>query len=222
MKKIITILTFLVIANFPITAQEHKDHKKPENASNEQMNKTPVEELVKRFESPERDAYQKPEKVMEYLGNIKEKTIMDIGAGSGYFSVMLADKGAKVIAADVSDEFLNYLKNRIEKNKLKNIELRKVPYDSPNLKEGEVDKVLIVNTYHHIDNRSEYFAKVKKGTKSNGELVVIDFFKADVPVGPRDHKVSIDEVIAELKKAGYTSFEVNVNLLPFQYLIRAK
>lgn len=222
MKKIITVLAFLVIANFPVTAQENKDHKKPENASNEQMNKTPTDELARRFESPERDAYQKPEKVMEYLGNIKGKTIMDIGAGSGYFSVKLAAKDAKVIAADVSDEFLNYLKNRIEKNKLKNIELRKVPYDSPALKDGEVDMVLIVNTYHHIVNRSEYFAKVKKGTKSKGELVIIDFFKADVPVGPRDHKVSIDEVIAELKKAGYTSFEVNVNLLPYQYLIRAK
>lgn len=83
--------------------------------------------------------------------------------------------------------------------------------------------VLIVNTYHHIDNRAEYFAKVKKGTKNNGELVVIDFFKTDVPVGPpTDHKVSIDEVIAELKKAGYTSFEVNVDLLPYQFIIEAK
>ena len=66
-------------------------------------------------------------------------------------------------------------------------------------------------------------ALVKKGTKNNGELVVIDFFKTDVPMGPpTDHKVSIDEVIAELKKAGYTSFEVNVDLVPYQFIIKAK
>jgi hypothetical protein len=83
--------------------------------------------------------------------------------------------------------------------------------------------VLIVNTYHHIDNRAGYFAKVKKGTKASGELVVIDFFKTDIPVGPpTDHKVSIDEVIAELKQAGYTEFEVEVGLLEFQYLVRAR
>ncbi len=222
MKKILLILTISLLAAFSVLAQEKHGDKKSGNASNEHMNRTPTEELVKRFESPERDAYQKPEKVLEYLGNIKGKTIMDIGAGSGYFSVKLAEKAAKVIAADVSDEFQAFLKDRIEKDNLKNIELRKVPYDSPDLKDKEVDLVLIVNTYHHIENRSDYFAKVKKGTKEKGELVIIDFFDTELPVGPKEHKISIDRVIAELKTAGYTSFEIDVNLLPYQYLIRAK
>ncbi|MEX0288040.1 MAG: class I SAM-dependent methyltransferase, partial [Flavobacteriaceae bacterium] len=139
------------------------------------------------------------------------------------FSVKLAEKGAKIIAADVDDEFQAFLQNRIEKDNLENIETRKIPYDSPGLKEGEVDMVFIVNTYHHIENRSEYFAKVKKGTKPDGELVIIDFYKSDIPVGPPlDHKISMDVVINELKKANYTSFEVNVDLLPYQYIIKAK
>ena len=72
-------------------------------------------------------------------------------------------------------------------------------------------------------NIAFYFAKVKKGLKNDGELVVIDFFKTDVPVGPpTNHKVSIDEVVAELKKARYTSFEVNVDLLPYQFIVKAK
>ena len=84
--------------------------------------------------------------------------------------------------------------------------------------------VLIVNTYHHIENRSDYFAKVKKGLTSEGELVIIDFFKTeDIPVGPPvEHKLSMDQVVAELKKAGFTSFEVVVDLLPYQYIIKAK
>ena len=187
------------------------------------MHRRPVEELIKNFESPERDAYQKPEKVLEYLGDVDGKKIMDIGAGSGYFSVKLADKGAQVIAADVNDEFLEALEKRIEENNLKNIELRKIPYDSPGLATEEVDMVLIVNTYHHIENRSEYFEEVKKGTQKTGELVLIDFFKTEVPVGPSEgHKISIDQVVAELKEAGYSRFDVNVDLLPYQYIIRAK
>ena len=187
------------------------------------MHKSSTDDLINRFESKERDEYQQPHKVMQYLGDINGKAIMDIGAGTGYFSVKLAKHGANVIAADVNDEFQTFLKKRIEDNKIENITLRKIPFDSPDLKDNEVDMVLIVNSYHHIDNRAEYFAKVKKGLKNDGELVVIDFFKTDVPVGPpTNHKVSIDEVVAELKKAGYTSFEVNVDLLPYQFIVKAK
>ncbi len=193
-----------------------------EENANAHMHKTPVDQLIRNFESPQRDAYQKPEKVLEYLGDISNKTIIDIGAGSGYFSVKLADKGAKVIAADVNDEFLEALKKRIEDNNLKNIEVRKIPYDSPGLAAEEVDLVLIVNTYHHIEKRSEYFEIVKEGTKKTGDLVIIDFFKTQLPVGPSvGHKISIDQVIAELKTAGYSTFEINVDLLPYQYIIRA-
>lgn len=155
------------------------------------MHCSSVDTLIKNFESPERDAYQQP---------------------------------AKVIAADVNDEFQQYLKKRIQENNLKNIELYKIPYDSPALEKNEVDMALIVNTYHHIENRFNYFAEVVKGLAPNGELVVIDFFKIeDIPVGPpMKHKVSIDGVVFELKKAGFTSFEIEVNLLPYQYIVRAK
>jgi 2-polyprenyl-3-methyl-5-hydroxy-6-metoxy-1,4-benzoquinol methylase len=209
------ILVFISTVFTTMTFAQEQKHHEDGNSANQHMHQSSVENLARYFESPERDAYQRPEKVLEYLGEIKGKKIMDIGAGSGYFSVKLAKEGAKVIAADVNDEFQQYLKSRIEENNIKNIELRKIPYDSPSLKNNEMDMVLIVNTYHHIENRSDYFSIVEKGLKPTGELVVIDFFKSDVPVGPSvGHKVSIDHVIAELKQAGFNSFEVEVNLLP--------
>lgn len=192
-------------------------------SANDYMHQSNTEDLIKRFESPERDAYQKPEKVLEYLGDITGKKIMDIGAGSGYFSMKLAEKGAHVIAADVSDEFQAVLKKRIEDNNLENIELRKIPYDSPDLADHEVDMVLIVNTYHHIENRVDYFSKVKKGIKPDGELVVIDYFKKEIPVGPpANHKIDLETVKSELEKAGYTQLDVNVDLLQYQFIVRAK
>ena len=201
----------------------HEDKHSKHGSANEYMHQSSVKHLIERFESPERDAYQKPTSVLNYLGDIQGLTIMDIGAGSGYFSVKLAEKGATVIAADVEDEFLEFIRDRIDKYNLENIETRKIPYHSPNLKEKEVDMALIVNTYHHIENRPEYFQSVKKGTKDNGELIVIDFFKTEAPVGPPlQHKISIDMVVDELKKVGYTSFIINVDLLPYQYVIKAK
>lgn len=205
--------------------QHHRKHGTEDSSTtaNEYMHRSSTEDLIKNFESPARDAYQKPEKVLAYLGDVEGKKIMDIGAGSGYFSVKLAEKGAQVIAADVNDEFQAALQKRIEDNNLENIELRKIPYDSPNLADDEVDMVLIVNTYHHIENRSDYFVKVKQGIKENGELVVIDYFKKEIPVGPPvNHKISLETVKKELKQAGYTQLDVNTNLLPYQFIVRAK
>ncbi len=217
MKNQVLLHLLVFISTFQIVAQH------PGETANEHMHRSSEADLIKRFESIERDEYQKPEKVLEYLGDITGKVIMDIGAGSGYFSVKLAAAGAKVIAADVNDKFQEYIAKRIEKDDLKNIELRKIPYDDPGLKSAEVDMVFIVNTYHHIENRSDYFKKVKKGTRKDGELVIIDFFKTDTPMGPpTEHKVSIDEVIAELKLSGYTNFTVEVNLLPYQFVIKAR
>jgi ubiquinone/menaquinone biosynthesis C-methylase UbiE len=205
-------------------AQHHHDHKKGHGTSaNEYMHQSSMDDLVERFESPERDAYQMPEQVLNTLGDLKGKTIMDIGAGSGYFSVQLAKHAGQVIAADVSKEFQEFLKQRIKKENINNISLRLLPFDSPELKDGEVDMVFISNTYHHIDHRPRYFSMVKKGIKSGGSLVIIDYVKSDIPVGPpTEHKVSIDQIIAELKKAGFTTFDIDVNLLPYQFIITAR
>lgn len=228
MKKLLTILTItaLVACNHEQEEnhQEHAHHDGHNNA-NEHMHESTTKELIDRFESPERDAYQQPAKVVEYLGNLKGLKILDIGAGSGYFSFKLLGAGANVIAGDVNDEFLAHIKNKkeTEYDNNPNLELRKLPFDSPNLKPQEVDKVLIVNTYHHIENRVDYFSKVLQGLKPVGELVVIDFFKKELPVGPPvDHKIDQEQVKQELTKAGFKTIEINTDLLEYQYIIRAK
>lgn len=213
-----------------ITAQHHGAEPHQEQGgdphggdANAHMRQSSVVDLIERFESPDRDAYQQPEKVLDFLDDIRGKTVVDIGAGSGYFSVKLAARGARVIAADVSDEFQAYLRERIERDGLSNIELRKIPYDSPGLADGEADLVFLVNTYHHIADRVDYFGKVREGMAADGELVIIDFYKIELPVGPPPgHKLSMDEVVMELKAAGFTAFEVDVNLLPYQFIIRAR
>lgn len=195
-------------------AQENHQHH---------QNNASAETLTKKFEGPERDKKQQPERVLDYIGDIKDKTVMDLGSGTGYFSVKLANRGAKVIAADVDDNFQNYLRTKIEQEHVKNIQLKKVPYDSPALEKQEVDIVFVANAYHHMENRTAYFSKVKDGLKPNGILIILDYFKTETPDGPpMQMRVSIDEVVAELKAAGFTSFEATIDLLPHQYIIKAK
>lgn len=199
-------------------------HNHEHGKANEHMHKTDFSALVKRFESEERTAYQKPDEVMAYLGDVSGQTVMEIGAGTGYFSFRLVDSGAKVIAADVDERFQEYIKNKRDSLGISEdqLSLRQVPYDNPQLKDKEVDMVLVVNTYHHIDDREKYFQKVYKGLKEGGRLVVIDFFKKDLPVGPPvDMKLTADDVGAELSAAGFSQFEVNGELLDYQYIVVA-
>ena len=203
-------------------SHKQEGHHHNHGHANGHMNQTSFEDLVKRFDSPERDAYQQPEKVLDYIGEVTGKSILDIGAGTGYFSFKLANRGATVIAGDVDDRFQNFIQEKMDKENAPKVALRKLPYDSPALQESEVDKVLIVNTYHHIEKRVPYFNQVLKGLKKNGELLVIDFKKKDGPGPPVKMKMSSQFIINELKESGFQKFEVNNDLLEHRYSIRAK
>lgn len=222
---IISLLTIYSCHNHEDGHQKGEAHKHHHGHSNEHMNSTSFEELAKRFESEERDEYQQPEKVIAFLGDVSGQTIMDIGAGTGYFSFKLAEAGAKVIAADVDDRFQNYIKEKKEELSVtdEKVELRKIPYDAPNLANEEVNMVLIVNTYHHIEDRISYFEKVKKGLKPNGKLVVVDFFKKELPIGPPSKmKIERSKVSKELKEAGFSNIEINDELLEYQFVLIAQ
>ena len=218
-------ILLLTCCMFIACKKAHLQHKHHHGSANEYMHRSSTEDLIANFESAKRASYQEPEKVIASLGNIQGLKIMDIGAGSGYFSFRLAKAGAHVIAADVNDEFQAYIRKKREEQDIDkaSLELRKIPYDSPSLQNEEVDKVLLVNTYHHIENRVDYFQKVLKGLKPDGEVVVIDYFKKKLPVGPPPgHKISRDVVIDELKKAGFGDIHLDIDMLKYQYIIRAK
>ena len=90
----------------------HQGH----GGANAHMNEQPFEQLTASFESTERDAWQKPAAVIAALGDLRGKTVMDIGAGTGYFSFRLAEAGAHVIAADVDEQFQEFIeRKRIER-----------------------------------------------------------------------------------------------------------
>lgn len=175
--------------------------------------------------SSERDAWQKPDAVLALLGRLDGLTVMDLGAGRGYFTFRLADAGARVIAADIDAGSLAAIEAARAERGLApaRVETRQVPEDAPALKPAEADLVLIVNTYHHIEARPAYFAKVREGLKPGGRLVVVDFFRRELPVGPPvAMKVTEDDVVKELRQAGFARFEVDRETLPHQYIVTAR
>ncbi len=216
------ILMVLAVPILFFTGCKDYGHQKDHN-SNTHMNNSSFEELVINFESSERDAWQKPYEIIELIGDIKGKIIMDIGAGTGYFAFKMASKGARVIAADVDDRFLNYIKKKKTEINDSLVTPRKTKYNDPLLAEKEVHHVIIVNTYHHIENRIAYFKKVKNGLKDGGTLNIVDYKKTKSGHGPPiEHRISSEDVVNELKEVGFKNIQINRKMLEDQYIIIAQ
>jgi 2-polyprenyl-3-methyl-5-hydroxy-6-metoxy-1,4-benzoquinol methylase len=196
----------------------------PESAANRYMHQADFAKLVARFEDPSRAKWQKPKEIVAGLGPLDGKTVADIGAGTGYFAFPIAKKAAKVIAIDIDQRFLDYIVHKKQTRKIgSNIETRLTTADSPGLKPGEADIVLIVDTYHHIENRIKYLKKLRKGLRKGGVLVIIDFKKAKTPPGPPvEIRVAESRVELELKSAGLTVVSADRDTLPYQYVIKAR
>lgn len=183
------------------------------------------ESLVADFESKDRGIWQKPELVISYLGDLKDKTVADIGAGTGYFTFRLVPKAKKVIGIDIDPRFINFLdsvKVRLPDIYQDRFESRLARFDDPLLKPEEADKVVIVNTYAYIDNRDQYLKTLYKGMAPGGELLIIDFKKNNLPVGPPEqYKVASTQVEQELRRAGFKVNKVDTEALDYQYVILA-
>jgi SAM-dependent methyltransferase len=176
-----------------------------------------AEKWAKEFDNPERDAWQKPEDVLEALHLQPTSLVADIGAGTGYFSVRIARRvpEGKVFAADVEPDMVRYLGTRAEREHLANLTPVQARGDAPNLP-APVDLILVVDTYHHIDDRSRYFATLQSSLRPGGRLVIIDF-KADSPNGPPpQHRIPPERVTQELAAAGY-ALTGKLEFLPRQY-----
>lgn len=196
--------------------------EKGQNASsaNDHMNQSGFRELVKRFEDPNRDAWQKPEALIERLDFRPEDIVADIGAGTGYFSFKVAPKVQKVIATDVDQRFVDYLDSA--KTPFPNVETRLAPTDATGLADRSIDKILMVNVAHHIEKRGKYFNKAKKALVFGGACIIVDFFKDAQHGPPKEMKVSYKEMIKDVYLGGFTQIEVDSTLLPQQYILIAR
>ena len=180
---------------------------------------------AQQYESVDRVIWQKPDLVIEQLGNVEGKTVADLGAGTGYFSRRLAYKGARVIAIDIDPKAIQYMeeqRSRFPVELRDRLIIREAKPDDPKLKRNEVDIVLLVNTYTFIDDRVKYFSKLKDAIRKPGQVLIIDFKKTETPFGPKvEERLDIKEVVSELESAGYQVIQQDESSLEYQYIIKA-
>ena len=173
------------------------------------------EEYAKVLEDPSRDDWQKPHDVVMALNLKPTDTIADIGAGTGYFSRRFAMHAGRVYAVDIDQKLLDIA----GKDAPADLTTLLAASDDPCLPAASVDIIFFCDVLHHIENRTAYYPKLAKALKPGGRIVVIEFYKKEMPIGPPPSmKLSEAEVIAEFRNAGFTLAR-RLDILPYQYFL---
>jgi SAM-dependent methyltransferase len=183
------------------------------------------DDLVSDYNSRDRLIWQKPDMVINRLGDLSNKTVVDLGAGTGFFAFRVIPKAKKTIALDIDQRFVSLMdsaKRELPSELRNRFEARLVEPDNPKLKKGEADAVIIVNTYMYISERVAYMQRLRQGMSKGGLVLIVDYKEKTIPVGPPvSAKVPLAMVEKELKQAGFKVTVLDDTSLDYQYIVTA-
>jgi predicted methyltransferase len=175
------------------------------------------------LESPDRDAWQKPEQIMDVLGIAEGSKVADIGIGSGWFTIRLARRvgpNGLVYAEDVQRPMLEATRRRVSREGLKNVETILGTDTNPHLPPRTLDAILIVDTYPEVDERVIFLRNLAAALKPNGRIGIVNYKPGQGGPGPAPSegvRVDSSAVEADARAAGLQV--LRRENLPFQYLI---
>jgi len=160
----------------------------------------------------DRDRWQKADELIQNLNLKSGSQVADIGCHEGYMTVKLANKvgqSGKVFAVDVEQSKLDKLQAILTKREITNVQPIKGDYDNPKLPLNSLDGVIILDTYHEMDDHDEILQHVKASLKAGGRLILCeaiaderrDLSRKDQE---RKHELGMNFVLEDLKKAGFT------------------
>jgi ubiquinone/menaquinone biosynthesis C-methylase UbiE len=186
-------------------AQVQHQHHPPRDAG----------EYIRVLDDPSRDDWQKPHEVVMALSLKPDEVVADIGAGTGYFARRFARHAGKVYAVDIDRKLLDIAAQDAPPN----LTTILAAPDDPRLPRASLDTIFFCDVLHHISARQAYYSKLRAALKPGGRIVIVDFHKRQLPVGPPPAmKLSASEVEAELQAAGFRLVR-SFDFLPYQYFL---
>jgi len=180
----------------PVPAQSGSGAHSPQRKTS-----TPYTGDLSIFESPGRDERLQINRVMDMLGIEPGKSVADVGAGSGWFTVHAARRitsSGTVYAVDINPEAIQYIEVRAKKEQLQNIKAILSKPDDPQVPAHSLDAVLLLKTYHEVAHPVVLLRNLRSSLKPGAKIGIIDR-NGD----GENHGVNKDVVVHEAAQAGY-------------------
>ncbi len=161
-----------------------------------------------------RDEWQKVDEIFAAMRLSPGDNVADVGAGGGFLTVRLSEavgEEGRVYAEDITERSIRELTEQIENLAISNVEPVLGETDDPNLPEGELDAVVIVNSYHEMNQPESMLVGIWRSLQSGGRLVIVDNPPRDSTSSRgtqmRAHDIHIGVVEQDLIAAGFEILE---------------
>ncbi len=159
-----------------------------------------------------RDTWQQADELIRQLNLRPGSKVADVGCHEGYMTIKLATvvgQAGKVYAVDVEQSKLDKLQAILTKRSILNVEPIKGEYDNPRLPVNSLDGVIILDTYHEMDDHDEILQHIKLALKPGGRLVLCEAIAEERRSLSREdqeqrHELGINYALEDLKKIGFT------------------
>jgi predicted methyltransferase len=201
------------------------ESKKPSLGANLAYIHPNAEAMADYFEGESRDVYRHREAIVEALDLKAGQDAADVGAGTGFFSRLMAGKvgpAGKVYAVDIAQNFLDHITETCKEAGIENVEGVLCDQRSTKLAADSVDQVFICDTYHHFEHPADTLASIHQALRDGGTMVIVDFERIPGKTGLfiLGHvRCGKETVIQEVEAAGF-EFVEEVEMMEEQYVIR--
>jgi ubiquinone/menaquinone biosynthesis C-methylase UbiE len=178
-----------------------------------------------RHSDEERRKWQNPEQILADIGLKPGMTFADIGCGRGFFTIPAAKiigQTGKVLASDIDSESIEMLKEKAQKENLRNIQTQASKAEDKPICDNCADIVFFGQCLHDFEDPTKALNNARKTVKSGGLLANLDWKKQKMENGPPfDIRFSEERASSLIKKAGFEVVETTSSG-PYHYIIKAK
>ncbi|GHD13851.1 methyltransferase type 11 [Halioglobus japonicus] len=173
------------------------------------------------LERPQREREERTDLLLSSIQPQADDTIVDLGAGTGFFAFPLAEKvpQGQVLAVDIQPEMLQILEQRIDYTGATNVVPVQATECDPALAGYSVDLVLLVDAYHEFSCPREVMEAVVASLSERGRVVLVEYRGEDPSIGiKRLHTMTKKQVEREMAAVGLT-LETVLDVLPKQHIM---